>query len=262
MNQQNFHCSIVVPASAREAFEKIGRVWDWWAVNFKGYDRGEGFKIPERSEGYERDRPCRSRSAKFPDEGLQTFTVHFARTTWSRMEVVEVVPDQFVLWKVVDCYLPIFKDPYLWKNNFIAWNIAAEGASTRITMTHIGLIPGVECYEDCSKGWSFYVGESLYKLLTEGRGLPGSGIFAEVVIGDRKYEGLLFSKGEALPASAEGAIIIDVRENQGERVLSAWSVTILDSGPVSLKGDYYMILENQPVSGDITPVEDLLKIIA
>lgn len=92
--------------------------------------------------------------------------------------------------------------------------------------------------------------------------MPGSGIFAEIVIGNRKYEGLLFSKVEALPASAQGSIIIDVRENQGERVLSAWSVSILDSGPVSLKGEYYMILEHQPGSGDITPVEDLLKIIA
>jgi len=247
MNQQNFHCSIVVPATAREAFEKIGRVWDWWAINFKGCAKG--------FQG----------SMGAPEAGSlqgQAFTVHFARTTWSRMEIVEVVPDQFILWKVADCYLPIFKDPYLWKNNFIAWNISPEGDSTRITMTHIGLIPGMECYKDCSKGWSFYVGESLYKLLTEGRGLPGSGIFAEIVIGDRKYEGLLFSKAEAFSASAQGSIIIDVRKNQGERVLSAWSVSILDGiEPMQLKGEYYMLLENQPVSEDITPVEDLLKII-
>jgi len=234
MHQQNFHCSIVVQATAREAFEKISRVWDWWAVNFKGCAGG------------------------LHDQ----FTVHFARATWSRMEIVEVVPDQFILWKVVDCYLPIFKDPYLWKNNFISWDISATGASTRITMTHIGLIPGVECYEDCSKGWGFYVGESLYKLLTEDTGQPGSGIFAEIVIGGRKYEGLLFSKTEALPGSSQGSILIDVRENQGEKVLSAWSVNVLDGAePVLLKGDYYMILENQPVSEEISPVEDLLKII-
>jgi hypothetical protein len=161
----------------------------------------------------------------------------------------------------VDCYLPIFKDPYLWKNNFIAWDITAEGDATRITMTHIGLIPGVECYEDCSKGWSFYVGESLYKLVTEDKGLPGSGVFAEVVIGDRKYEGLLYAKEEPLPALEQGAILIDVRENRGERVLSAWSVKILPVEQLSLKGDYYMILDNQPVAGDIQLLEDLRQII-
>ncbi|HVU58520.1 MAG TPA: hypothetical protein VHD83_25840 [Puia sp.] len=233
MNRQNFHYSIVVPSTAREAFEKICRVGDWWAINFKG---------------------C---AEKLQD----SFMVHFARTTWSRMEIVEVVPEQFILWKVVDCHLPIFKDPYLWKNNFIAWDIAVEGAMTRITMTHIGLIPAVECYEDCSKGWRFYVGESLYKLLTDDRGLPGSGVFAEVVVGGRKYEGLLYSKEEPLPASGQGAIIIDVRENRGERVLSAWSVNILPVEPLLLKGDYYMILENQPVAKGIPPVEDLMEII-
>ncbi|MBN8853211.1 MAG: hypothetical protein BGO55_13260 [Sphingobacteriales bacterium 50-39] len=243
MNQQNFHCSIVVPATAREAFEKISRVWDWWAVNFKGDGKGHWADL-----------------TGMPN--YRSFTVHFARTTWSRMEIVEIVPDQFVLWKVVDCHLPIFKDPYLWKNHFIAWDISAEGAATRITMTHIGLIPGIECYGDCSKGWSFYVEESLYKLLTVNRGLPGSGIFAEVAVGDRKYEGLLFSRAEAFSASAQGSIIIDVRKNRGEKVLSAWSVNILNSiEPMQLKGDYYMILENQPVSGDIPPVEDLEKII-
>jgi len=243
MNQQNFHCSIIVPATAREAFEKIGRVWDWWAVNFKGDVKGDWDDLPG-----------------MPD--YRIFSVYFARTTWSRMELVEIVPDQFVLWKMVDCHLPIFKDPYLWKNHFIAWDISASGVSTRITMTHIGLIPGIECYEDCSKGWSFYVGESLYKLLTEGRGLPGSGIFAEIIIDDRKYEGLLFSKAEAFPGSALGSILVDVRENRGEKVLSAWSVHILNGmEPGLLKGDYYMILENQPVSEDISPVEDLLKII-
>lgn len=241
MNQQNFHYSIVVPATAREAFEKIGRVWDWWAVNFKADDH-------------------RADEPGMP--GYRKFSVYFARTTWSRMEIVEIVPDQFILWKVVDCHLPIFEDPYLWKNHFIAWDISATGAGTRITMTHIGLIPGIECYEDCRKGWSFYVGESLYKLLTEDRGLPGSGIFAEIIIEDRKYEGLLFSKAEALPGSARGSILIDVRENRGEKVVSAWSVNILnDTEPLVMKGDYYMILENQPVSGDIEPAEDLLKII-
>jgi hypothetical protein len=38
-------------------------------------------------------------------------------------------------------------------------------------MTHAGLVPGVECYGNCEKGWDFYVGESLLRLLTENTGL-------------------------------------------------------------------------------------------
>ena len=237
MNQQDYSCSIAVPLTATEALETIARVGRWWAVNFKG-------------------------SATSPHD---RFTVHFARTTWSVMEIVEVIPDHRVVWKVVDCFLPIFKDPYLWKNNHITWDISAESGQTRVTMTHVGLVPGVECYEDCRKGWNFYVGESLYQLMTTGKGLPGSGIFADVFVADRKYEGLLYSKTEPFPDFGDGYLILDVRENRGERVLSAYSIDRLDNArmsPSRLKGDYYMVVENRPVAANIQPLEDLRQIIA
>jgi len=235
MNPQDYQCSITAPLPPAEAFEKISRVGEWWAVNFKGCAR----KLQDR------------------------FTVHFARTTWSLMEIVEIIPDQRIVWEVMDCHLPIFKDPTLWKGHRIAWEICREGILARVTMTHIGLVPGVECYEDCRKGWNFYVGESLFKLFTEGKGLPGSGIFADIFSGERKYEGLLFSRSEPFPDFADGYVLIDVRENSGERVLSAHSVTRLDRSrmsPDELRGDYYMVLENQPVHGNISPLEDLLAI--
>jgi len=200
MKRQDYQCTITAPIPPAEAFEKIGRVGEWWAINFKG-------------------------SAKALHG---RFTVHFARTTWSLMETVEYEPDQRIEWQVMDCYLPFFKDPFLWKKNRILWEITRDGIDTRVTMTHIGLVPGVECYEDCRKGWNFYVGESLFKLFTEGKGLPGSGIFAELFVGDRKYEGLLFSKTESFPDFADGYVLVDVRENSGERVLSVHSVVPLE----------------------------------
>ena len=218
MTPQNYQCTITAPVTPAEAFEKISRVGDWWAINFKG----DAKKLTDH------------------------FTVHFARTTWSLMEIVEVEADEHIMWKVVDCHLPIFKDPHVWMNNFIAWEIRPEGPLTRITMTHIGLFPGVECYEDCRKGWNFYIGESLLKLLTEGKGMPGSGIFADIFVDDRKYEGLMFSKAEAWPEFADGYVLLDIRENTGERVLSI----------------HYMVVENRPVHEDISPIADLRTIAA
>jgi hypothetical protein len=236
MNPQNYQCTIAAPLSPAEAFDKISRVGEWWAVNFKGSARA----LHDR------------------------FTVHFARTTWSLMEIIEYKPDQRIEWNVVDCYLPIFKDPYLWKGNRILWEIDRDGALTRVTMTHVGLVPGVECYEDCRKGWNFYVGESLLKLFTEGKGLPGSGIFADIFVGERKYEGLLYSRTEAFPDFANGYVLVDVRENSGERVLSIHSVGVLDiksMNPNGLQGDYYMVLENRPVHGNIPPLDDLQTVV-
>ncbi|HEY4334457.1 MAG TPA: hypothetical protein VGM89_01130 [Puia sp.] len=235
MNPQDYQCSITTSLTPAEAFDKISRVGEWWAVNFKG----DAKNLHDR------------------------FTVHFARTTWSLMEIAEAAPDQRIVWKVVDCHLPIFKDPSLWKGHRIAWEISREGLLTRVTMTHIGLVPGVECYEDCRKGWGFYVGESLLRLFTDGKGLPGSGIFAEIFAGDRKYEGLLFSRSEDFPDFADGYILLDVRENSGERVLRVHSVTTLDRSrmtPDELQGDYYMLLENRSVYEKISPLEDLQRI--
>src|ERR1700755_488960 len=118
MIQQDFECTIVAPIPPSTAFGLISRVGDWWAVNFKG-------RAKELNE---------------------QFTVHFARTTWSLMEVVEIEADRRIIWKVVDCYLPIFQDPYLWKDNLITWDIEAYGPQTKVTMTHVGLVPGVKFY--------------------------------------------------------------------------------------------------------------------
>jgi hypothetical protein len=36
----------------------------------------------------------------------------------------------------------------------------------------VGLVPAFECFEACSRGWSFFVGESLRQLITTGKGKP------------------------------------------------------------------------------------------
>jgi hypothetical protein len=42
-------------------------------------------------------------------------------------------------------------------------------------MTHIGIVPSVECYDSCEKGWDLYIKESLFKYINEGRGIPSPG---------------------------------------------------------------------------------------
>lgn len=39
-------------------------------------------------------------------------------------------------------------------------------------MTHIGLVPGIECYEDCQQGWDEHFKESLLQLMTGEVGMP------------------------------------------------------------------------------------------
>jgi hypothetical protein len=48
------------------------------------------------------------------------------------------------------------------------FEISAEGNRTRIDLTHVGLIPGIECYDVCQTGWHQYFGENIAALLATG----------------------------------------------------------------------------------------------
>ena len=143
MKQQDYQCSITADVTAEEAFEHINHVSAWWAKKLEG---------------------C--------TESLHDiFTVRFGDTHVT-FEITELVPEKKVVWHVTDCYLPFVEDKHEWTGTSIIWEISAAGDGTRISMTHIGLVPEVECFENCQKGWNRFIKESLFKYLTEKAGLP------------------------------------------------------------------------------------------
>ena len=52
------------------------------------------------------------------------------------------------------------------------FEIAPLGDETQVTMTHIGLVPEVECFDMCEAGWNKHFKGSLFMLLTEHAGVP------------------------------------------------------------------------------------------
>lgn len=144
MSGQDYTASITANISAQEATERINRVSDWWAPNFTGA------------------------SGKVGD----AFRVRFGET-FVDFAVVELVPAKRIVWRVTDCNLQFLEKKNEWNDTCVAFDISSDGGATKVTMTHAGLVPGVECYETCEKGWDFYVKESLMKLLSENQGLPG-----------------------------------------------------------------------------------------
>lgn len=63
------------------------------------------------------------------------------------------------------------KDKAEWKNTDIMFEISKKGDKTEVHFTHIGLVPGYECYEVCFDGWSAAI-SSLRELITTGKGQP------------------------------------------------------------------------------------------
>lgn len=232
---RDYNCTIAVKASAGRAFEAISDIAKWWATSFEGRASAPG----------------------------DQFTVRFGKT-YSVMNVTESDPGRKLVWTIEESYLPLFKNPAQWNNTKIVWEILTGNNDTVISMTHVGLTPDTDCYYDCEKGWNFYIGESLYKLIAEGKGFPGTGIFSNISNGDRKYEGLLYFKNDPLPQFSRDYFFIDVKETNGEQVLSAYAAAGYDKDsfdPGHIRGEYFMIVENKPLFDTILPLKDILEMI-
>ena len=144
MKDQNYTCSIAASVTAQDAFDRIAHVSEWWSENIKGSFQNLN----------------------------DTFTIHFNFGDSFVIKIIELVKNKKITWLVTDCDLTWIKDRKEWKGTKICFDISTENNSTRINFTHIGLVPGIECYDGCVKGWNHYINESLFKLLTEGKGLP------------------------------------------------------------------------------------------
>jgi hypothetical protein len=144
MKRQDYTATILVKATTNNAFKNINHVASWWTENIEGS------------------------SERLND----VLTIHFGEESFVTIKIVESVPDNKIVWTVTDCYLQWFADKKEWKGTQIVFEISAEGNSTRIQFTHVGLTPQVECYDNCVKGWDQYFKDSLTKLINEGKGLP------------------------------------------------------------------------------------------
>ena len=143
MKNKNFHRTIIVNASPAEAMKKISQVNKWWAKKVKG------------------------KTEKLNDK----FTVDFGKT-YVDFHISELIPDKKVVWKVTDCNLDWINNKKEWNGNEVVFEISGKENVTQIDFTHIGLVPGVECYNDCEVGWNGHITNSLVKFINEGKGMP------------------------------------------------------------------------------------------
>ena len=144
MEKKDYTATIEVKAAAKKAFKCVNNVAGWWTEKLEGDTQNLN--------------------------GI--FTIHFSDESFVTHKIIEFVPDKKVVWLVTDCFVPWFADKTEWTNTKMSFDISTQEDTTQVTFTHIGLVPEVECYDMCIKGWDQYVKGSLFKLITDGEGQP------------------------------------------------------------------------------------------
>lgn len=146
MEASDFTTSILVDQTPEAAFNAITNVRGWWSEEIEGGTN------------------------KLNDE----FTYHYEDVHYCQIKLIEVIPNQKVVWFVKYNYFKFTKDRSEWTGTKMSFEISEKDNKTEIRVTHHGLVPEYECYDICSNAWTQYIQQSLKNLITTGKGNPNA----------------------------------------------------------------------------------------
>ena len=141
--EKDFTTSILVDKSTVEVYNAINNAHGWWQGEIKG------------STGTLND-----------EFTYQMNTVHF-----SKQKITELVPGKKIVWQVTASNLSFVNKTDEWTGTTIEFDIEPEGHKTKLTFTHLGLVPSFECYGGCSGGWTSLIQKSLLGFINTGKGV-------------------------------------------------------------------------------------------
>jgi uncharacterized protein YndB with AHSA1/START domain len=144
MFDQDFATTFVASQPADVVFDAINDVRGWWGEGVDGSNAAVGDEFTYRVDG-----------------------VHY-----SKIEVVELVPNERIVWRVLENHLSFVEDQNEWVGTTITFQIDAKDDGTQVRFEHKGLVPAYECFEVCSSAWASLIHGSLRNLISTGTGQP------------------------------------------------------------------------------------------
>lgn len=109
---------------------------------------------------------CSGNSEKQDDK----FVVKMGGDSFFDFTIEELIPDKKIVWLVTDCNMPWYSDKKEWKNTKVIFELYENNGETKLTFTHEGLTPDIECYKACEPGWTHWITRSLFSYFTTGKG--------------------------------------------------------------------------------------------
>ena len=134
MTNKNFEFSFASSKTSNEVFAHLLNPKNWWVGLF-------GETIEGKSEGINDEFSFRAGDG-----------VHF-----SNQKLIEVIADKKIVWLVTESNLSFLKNTNEWAGTKICFDIENAGDKTKVSFTHEGLIPEIECYGGCSSAWTQYL---------------------------------------------------------------------------------------------------------
>jgi hypothetical protein len=155
-NTEYLTATMTVDRTPEEVFDAITNVRGWWSENLIGHSAAVHDEFVFTDDSAHPGESARARKG-----------IRFAR-----FQVTEAVPGRRVVWHVVDSHLDFIDDRHEWTDTTVVFDITTDERGTTVHFTHEGLSAESECFEACSRGWTFYITRSLPELIITGTGQP------------------------------------------------------------------------------------------
>lgn len=157
MNNKSYTTAFSVDQTPRECFHAIKNFRGWWSEEIEG----ETDKLDE------------------------TFLYHYKDVHLSELRLVEEIPDKKLVYDVLDNQFSFTENKNEWRGTKLVFEISENNGKTTVKFTHDGLVSEEECYNVCTDARGNYINNSLYNLISTGRGVPNpkeaDGFNAEIV---------------------------------------------------------------------------------
>ena len=153
MSKEDFTTTFSVDQTPEEVFAAINDVRSWWTGEIDGRTDVLGARFTYSHKDIHR-------------------TTH---------EITELVPGQRVVWHVTASTLSFVANKQEWDGTDIVFDIMKKHDKTEVRFTHVGLAPAIECYDRCSRAWSFFITDSLKKRIITSKSEPQREIAAHAV---------------------------------------------------------------------------------
>lgn len=142
MTASDYTTTVVVDQTAEAVYSAINNVRGWWQGEITGNT----------------------------DQLHDEFSYRMKEIHYSQQKITTLIPNEKIVWLVTDSKLTFTENQNEWTGTHIIFELSEVNNKTQVRFTHKGLVPTCECYGGCSNGWKMLIEESLYSLITTGKG--------------------------------------------------------------------------------------------